>query len=88
MKYLKTYEEQIELNVGDYVILKHEEFGVGKIMDIYDLDDDDETVYKIELNIGTQKVTMSFLYYHINNKLTEQEIKDYIIVQNANKYNL
>lgn len=89
MKYLKNFESvSFGYNVGDYVILYYEDT-VGKIKSINKNDYEDYNDYHVEVIIGNKLISIpTVTYENIKRLATTQEIEEWKLKIDSNKYNL
>jgi len=90
MKYIKIYEYNKKLEIGDYILLNNNDgrWNIDTRVKILEILYDNRFYIESFLNINNKKVNFWIYRSDIDRKLTLEEIKDLKIKQDAKKYNL
>ena len=90
MKHLKTYEEILEYNIGDYVIVKSEFFKdkLPRLCKITTKGNEPYSKYKWYDCIMIDGTIVIVSDNMVERKMTSEEIKQFELEMSTNKYNL
>jgi len=93
MKHLKTFENLSKYKIGDYIKFKNispwynEPFGKS-IFKIIEIENDDDLLFLKVKSIDNDKIVIFEIPTYTVRFLTTEELEEFNLKQNTNKYNL